>query len=687
MKTSGLIIVLLLLISLTFGALAQDDNQARRITTDNASQLTLQAMLGRGWINQLTWSPDGNVLAVATSTGVWLHDANDLDAIPRYLTTHADTWSMAFSPDGRWLATGGRDMSVRVWDVATVLENTSAAEPVHEMSCRLGEWWKAVESLAFNPSGTKLACATDGVILWDVATGEQLAEFSGETDFWGDTHVAFSPDSATLATTGSNGKTTQQPGLVRQWDAETYELRASWNLSNGPAKGNYIAYSPDGALLAIAERSVQIRDALTGDVLYRLENTMSTRSLAFSPDGAVLVTASENLTVWNTMTGEQLMWLDPGRDEFAHCFGEETDQPWKPCPVSYHFLSVAFSPDGTQLAAADAAGRITLWTLPSGEYAGTLRGYNFGGEARGGGSSDTIDKREFAFSPDGSTLAVGASGYATSGGWAELWDPEKGSIQVFLPGAGSMNDLVYSPDGTLLVTASAFSGVRVWTTKTYAVRDVLLDLGDMVSKMVFSPNSALLAVGLTNGEIHLWDVAADEPFTVLQGVDEYTTSMAFGPNGILIATGTAEGTLQLWDVARGEIVNTLEGHDGWVSDVVFMPEPLPDGRHMLVSAGGYDDNIVRIWAVQPDGGNADELAVLTSAPVPVTSVTSAPDGSLLVSGHDDGAVRLWDVSTGDLLATLDGHAPQLPLNVAFNPDGTLLATGGGDGAIRLWGIP
>ncbi|MBN1203096.1 MAG: WD40 repeat domain-containing protein [Anaerolineae bacterium] len=682
-------LVLFCVLILVHPVVAQDDAQRQIITADNAAQITRLAMLGRGWINQLAWSPDGSILAVASSAGVWLHDTADVDAPPRFLETGADTWSVVFSPDGRWLAAGGRDMSVQVWEMSAVSRDMAGALPVYELECRVGEWWRPVESLAFNPDGTVLACASDGVLLWGMGAGEEPALISGEPDFWGDTHVAFSPDGTTLATTGTSSKTaTRKPGLVRQWDLQTQALLTSWQLTEGHSTGNYVAYSPDGTLLAVAGKQVEVRDAATGEVRYTLENTSSTRSLAFSPDGTVLATAAYDLAVWDVATGTLL--ARPAFDDqaFAHCFGEDTGQPWVPCPASYDALSVTFSPDGTTLAAADAAGRVGLWDIPSGERVVVLSGYNYGGAERGGASSDTISKGCFAFSPDGITLAAGASGYITSGGWVELWDIDQGVIQGYLQGYGSMEDLAYSPDGALLVTASSLSGLRLWDTATKTVQQVLMEYGEAVGSVAFSPDGTRLAAGLVYGEIHLWDVTTGSLLTVFEDHTEYMSSIAFSPDGILVAAGNTDGTIQIWDVNRGERLNTLEGHVGWVNDVDFYPPRLPDGRMVLASAGGFEDGTVRFWGIQPGDGSADELVVLLSgAPAGVSSVAFAPDSMVLASGHEDGTVRLWDALLGELLVTLEGQPRDLPVNVVFSPDGTLLATGGGDGTIRLWGVP
>lgn len=688
MKSMMLGFILLLVVVLTCPVYAQGSGPHPPITPDNAVQLTRLAMLGRGWINQIAWSPDGTTLAVASSAGVWLHDTADLDAAPRFLATRADTWSVAFSPDGRWLATGGRDMSVRVWAMAAINRDIAAAEPLYELLCQSGDWWKGIESLAFSPTGMLLACASDGVMLWDVESGKNLAVLSGEADFWGDTHVAFSPDGNTLATTGTSGKTqaaSRRAGMVRQWDVETGALVSSWQLTDGDAVGKDVAYSADGTLLAVSGSEVEVWDTAAGTLRYTLENTSGTRSIAFSPDGTMLVTAGYDLALWDVATGGLL--AEPAFDtgEFAGCFEGEV---WMPCPEFDDVLSAAISPDGNTLAAANAAGQVAFWNIPSGARMATLSGYNFGGAERGGASSDTISMEHFAFSPDGHTLAAGASGYITSGGWVELWDIEQAAMRGYLAGYGSMSGLAYSPDGTLLATASPMSGVRVWDTSTNTVRHVLMEYGEAVSNLVFSPEGTRLAAGMVYGEIHLWDAATGEPVAVLEGHAEYMTGIAFSPDGTLLASGDADGLVRVWDVNRSALLSMLEGHTGRVNDVAFSPVPSPGeaGGMLLASADGLDAGTIRLWTVQNNGSAVEQPVLMTTAER-VLSVAFSPYGTVLACGMGDGTVQLWNAATGAPLVTLAGHPSASRMKVLFSPDGTLLAAGGGDGTIWLWSVP
>ena len=152
------------------------------------------ARLGKGWISEIAYSPDGTLLAVASSIGIWIYDAQTGEALD-LLTGHTDgVWSVAFSPDGNTLASGSYDDTVRLWDANTGRHLRTLTGHTHR-----------VESVAFSPDGNTLASGSydDTVRLWDANTGRHLRTLTGHTDRVGS--VAFSPDGNTLASGSWDG--------------------------------------------------------------------------------------------------------------------------------------------------------------------------------------------------------------------------------------------------------------------------------------------------------------------------------------------------------------------------------------------------------------------------------------------------------------------------------------------------
>ncbi|WP_229854106.1 nSTAND1 domain-containing NTPase [Streptomyces filipinensis] len=577
-----------------------------------------------GAVTSVAFSPDGRTLATSVEGrdgAVRLWDTGT-GRLERSLTGHpAWVWAMTFSPDGRTLATAALDHGVQLWSPATGRLRTGLPGP------------RDAFSLAFSPDGHTLATAGDdrGVELWDTASAHLRRTLGPPTSEM--LSVAYSPDGRTLATGGKGHE-------LKLWDPVSGRLRRS--LPAQPSGVSSVAFSPDGRTLATAgpDRTVRLWDPADGRLRTGLPGPADdTAPLAFSPDGRTLATTGPDHTVrlWDTATGTTRTTLTGHTDTV---------------------LAVAFGPDGHTLATAGRDQSVRLWDTADGPNRAVLPGPP--------GQTPCV-----AFGPDGQTLAAAGPGHGV-----DLWNTgDRRRRRTLTNGLKDVTWVVFSPDGRTLATLGRDRGVGLWNAAAGRLRRRLSgDTGD-VFRMAFSPDGRTLATRGVERGVELWDAGTGRLRTTLPEFVDGTGSLAFSPDGRSLATGGDNGPVRLWDTATGRLRTHLPGHADSVESLAFSP----DGRTLAVAG---DDGTVRLW-------DTKTRRVRTSLPgraAPGFAIVFSPDGRTLVTaGSSASTVRLWDAATGNPLATLAGHTGTV-LSVAFSPDGRTLATAGGDRTVRLWNV-
>jgi WD40 repeat protein/serine/threonine protein kinase len=613
-----------------------------------------------GPVRCVAFSPDGRCLASGGGDGtVKLRDV--AGRAIRDLHAHNDlVVSVAFSPDGRRLATAGWDAAIKIWDVDSgrlILSFDSGS-------------LRGIYRVVFSPDGRSLAsCGKDdncAVKVWDAATGAVRHSLTGNrSEARG---LAYSPDGRRLVSAGSDG-------VARVWDLTTG--REILKCRSTGESLHSAAFSPDGRRLAAAggglstgqARDVVVWDAGTGDELLRLcGHTKSVIDLAFSPDGRRLASAGEDLTVkiWDMETGQEALTLR----------GHE-DSVW----------AVGFSPDGHRLASAGADDTVRIWdaTPLSGRESGMRLAFGM----------HTKEVFCVAFSPDGTRLASGGEDKSV-----RVWDPATGDQRLCVRGfGGAVHALAFSPDGRRLAAVPWDDDETLVVLDAHTGQESCRFLHAANDTAVFSPDGKLVASAGWDDRVKVWDLGARRQYLTFPGHRWNVKSMAFSPDGRRLASAGFDKAVNVWDTAPGQeyrvvsamgalppLLNSLAAvtvalsdrpvaslhHTGAVWGVAFSP-----GGDRLVSGGM--DKAVRIW----NANTWEEVVTLRDPTGGVTALALSPDGRQVATGGTDATVKIWDIASGELLRTLHGHMHWV-VGVAFSPDGRQVASCSLDGTVKLW---
>ncbi len=542
---------------------------------------------------RIAYSPDGRLLAACDSNQLKIYDPVSGNLITTLSGHEGDVISVTFSFDGKYLATGGVDTTVRIWDA-------SNGELLHVLKGHSAE----VGGLAFSPEGRLLFTSSeDGTLaIWDVVTGERLRTLPNFTIY----KVSFSPDGTAVAVATFSGLQVWRytPDSVEPISLEESEARLT--IPDGSAG----IFSPDGKWLAALSLStangnaIKLWDASTGQELLTLVgHTGWIAGFAFSPDGERLVSTSLDGTarIWSLTSGREMVAASG--------------------PPAGYGTRVVFSPNGKEFATNGGDGTATIWNAVTGEPRLTLIGHD-------------VEVMSVAFSPDGTRFATGSLD-AT----AIIWDTATGRKLFMLSGhEDGVRDLAFSPDGTLIATGSFDLTARVWDAATGKQLQVFTDYEGIVLGTAFSPDGTHLATSSTDGTAKIWNVGTGELSLTFAGGGP---DIAYSPDGSRIATVSGAATAKIWDAATGKELLTLTGHGAELRPVAFSA----DGKFLATGSG---DNTAKIWDVE----TGQELLTLPGSGGGTYGVAFSPlnGGSQLAVASNDGVVRIFLLQVDDLLA-------------------------------------
>ncbi len=571
---------------------------------------------------------------------------------------------IAFSPDGRLVATSGDDALVKIWDAGAGYELRSLAHIA------------AARAVAFSPDGSRLAAgAFDGTIkIWDAASGRELhaLKSSEQGPRRRVNAVAFSPDGRWLAAGGNDA-------AVRIWD--TTAGAEAQSLKGHAAEVLSVAFSADGRRIASGARDgvIKIWDAGGGREAASLAgHTGAVSSVAFNSDGQRLLSGGADKTV--------KLWDVEKRE--ARTLSGHTGE----------VLSVAFSADGRQLFSAAADKRsvrvwdaATLGEVSKSEDAGAIEklvGAAFGPDrkviassigdknvtlravAHAGGPGRTLSTRtggvySAAFSPDGKWFASGGKDNAV-----KLWETGTGrQLSSVDAGLGWTTALAFSPDSRLLVAGGLNGGIKIWEIESARVLSALEGHGGSVNALVFRADGLLASAG-GDGRVKLWDAAQGRLIKTLEGHAGGAFGVALSADGKRVASGGADKLVKVWDVATGAS-QTFAGHADMVRSVAFSA----DGNRV---ASASRDKSIKVW----DAASGAEVKTI-AGDEGFSFVAYDPAGKRLLAGTAAGRVSSYDAATFAEIYARDSHTGDIN-GAAFSRGGRWLVTASEDGSLRLW---
>ena len=575
----------------------------------------------------------------------------------RLIGSEAANTSVAISADGRLVAAGSTDASVRVWDVTT-------GDLLYTLTGHGGD----VEGVAFNPNGTLLVSSGSDftAILWNMSDGTEVRRLQGHTATV--RQALFTPDGSTILTASGDG-------LILIWDATTGEQERSFE--EHVASVLALAIAPDGRFVLSGSRDGRVLywNLETGEIVGDLSGAEgSVNDVDISADGlrALVAKGGGGLSLWDLTTGA-----------FIRNF----------VGVSEEVRAAAFTPDGQHIVSGTLDGAVIYWNVDTGLIEDRMLGHRdevsaiavaADGRFAGSASADR-SVRLWNIALPGEIQRVQAhDGRITDvvvGQSKQRYTVSvDGVLRVWEADGTSLREIPYSDVSLMSIAVSADEATALLGTREGLVFNVRLSDG-VVSQTLKGHTSSVLHVAYLadetqvvsssqSGEVILWDVLSGREVRRYETQDDGAIyDFAVLDKGAQLAVGAGDNVVYLFEVATGKQVGVLTGHTSSIYSVTVSP----DGNQL---ATGARNGVVIVW----DVAQMNERTRFVMEGNAVWSVAYNADGDTLAAGGSSGLIVVWDVGTGDELQRFGAEDTVFALDFASDA----LLSGLGNGVLNDW---
>ncbi len=662
-----------------------DFSEAHMMNVDFGESLPLQVEKP---ISDCCYSSNGKLLGVSSGNQIYIYDAvthtrlhvlkmNSTVPMGSNTVDMGIVNSIAFSPKGQYLISGGKDSTLRLWDVEK-----------EQILQELKGHTKEITTVAFSPDGELVASGSKDstIIVWNSKAGNKFCSFGAHTSWSGSTNkgrnsvdprtlylenhiidITFSPDGKYIASTADRGR------YVSYWELEGKVLRDVFRIFIDSDLSGVI-YTGDGKyLVAGIEDKLWISDVGINkeDKRYRVFEMSGglIKHLTSTVDGKYIAAANKNaITIWEIETGAIV-------NQFVE---------------NLIVTSIAFNFDGTHLAVGNSEGHIKLLSI-------TKKSEQILFE-----SNDPI----YSLATNSINRLIASGGHSKN---IVLWDLETGRQVRTLdkgPAALSTVSVAFSNSGKWMAANVAF-GAHVWDVNTgKVVLKIGFDLKNrklesMVSQghelnswekrnyygameklhphsldtltIVFSPNEQYVALAGEIAIISVWSLVTKKLICILTGHTDTIRCLAFHPLSKLIISGSHDHTIRLWSIEKKQQISIFEGHTGHVRSLAFS-----NTGQEIISASA--DRTVCLWNIA-----GFQLSNFCAHSAAVCSVAFGPGQRLIASGSVDNRIVIWHTESEKKLAVLEGFSSNI-VNWIENESGLYLITSGGDKAVRCWKV-